>query len=378
MKIYMFIALMGVGGAERVCVSLANEFAKMGHEVHIVVLNLSNDVNTHLLDKRCQVHELGVSRLRYAALPMVRFIKKHKPEAMLVFGNEMGIILGHLRKLHLVRTKVVLRVLNNVNISLSKEDNISPVVEAYLQKQQKQMGSMEAVITQCQAMGQMLLEKKLVTKEKLNCIYNPVSKGIVESVRREQKENGCRTGVVSTEQPDMRKTIVFIGRLDPQKQLEHLLEAFAIVKEKHSEAILQLVGDGVLRQKLKEKVRELSLTDSVIFEGVRKDIEHIYEQADIVALSSLYEGMPNCLIEAIAVGIPVVSYDCPIGPAEIVEDGVNGFLVENGNIQMLADKLSEALEREWDAEAVKRTAAKFDAAGIAEKYVEVLKSVMEG
>lgn len=201
MKIYMFIALMGVGGAERVCVSLANEFAKMGHEVHIVVLNLSNDVNTHLLDKRCQVHELGVSRLRYAALPMVRFIKKHKPEAMLVFGNEMGIITGHLRKLHLVRTKVVLRVLNNVNISLSKEDNISPVVEAYLQKQQKQMGSMEAVITQCQAMGQMLLEKKLVTKEKLNCIYNPVSKGIVESVRREQKENGCRTGVVSTEQP---------------------------------------------------------------------------------------------------------------------------------------------------------------------------------
>ena len=61
----MFLAHMGVGGSERVCVNLANEFAKK-HEVHIVVLNLENDVNSHLLDKRVKVHELGVSRLRYA------------------------------------------------------------------------------------------------------------------------------------------------------------------------------------------------------------------------------------------------------------------------------------------------------------------------
>ncbi|MBQ8592500.1 MAG: glycosyltransferase [Lachnospiraceae bacterium] len=365
MKIYMFIALMGVGGAERVCVSLANEFVKKGQEVHIVVLNLSNDVNTHLLDKRCKVHELGVSRLRYAALPMMKFIHKHKVDTMLVFGNEMGVIMGHLRSLHLIRTKIVLRVLNNVNISLSKEDNVSPVVEAYLQKQQKQMGKMEAVITQCQAMGDMLLEKRLVSKEKLNCIYNPVSEKVVEGVHRE----------IKYDVPAKAKRIVFIGRLDPQKQLEHMIDAFALVKEKYPEGILQLVGDGVLKEKLQEKVKKMSLADSVLFEGVRKDIEHIYEQADVVALSSEYEGMPNCLIEAISAGIPVVSYDCPIGPSEILVDGVNGFLVENGNIQMLADKLSEALGRDWDEKAVKATAFKFAPSGIADQYLEVLKKV---
>lgn len=379
----MFIALMGVGGAERVCVSLANEFAGMGHEVHIVVLNLSNDVNTHLLDQRCQLHPLGVSRLRYAAVPMIRFIRKHRPDTMLVFGNEMGIILGHLRKLHLVHTKVVLRVLNNVNISLSKEDNISPVVEKYLQKQQKQMGGMEAVITQCQAMREMLLERKLVREERLHCIYNPVSKRVVGSVHREAKNAQSTGEAVSMQETDVRqkdaapKKIVFIGRLDPQKQVDHLLEAFSIVKKKHPQAVLQLVGDGLLKEKLQEKVKALSLSESVIFEGVRKDIEHIYEQADVVALSSLYEGMPNCLIEAIASGIPIVSYDCPIGPAEIVEDGINGFLVENGNMQMLADRLSEALERTWDTATVKKTAGKFDAAGIAKQYVAVLQSVMQ-
>lgn len=365
MRIYMFIALMGMGGAERVCVSLANEFVRKGHEVHIVVLNLSNDVNTHLLDKRCQVHPLGVSRLRYAALPMIKFIKRHKPDTMLVFGNEMGIILGHLRTLHLIRTKIVLRVLNNVNISLSKEDHVSPVVEAYLQRQQKQMRKAEAVITQCQAMGEMLLEKKLVEREKLYCIYNPVSKGVVERVRRAGDEALAKAV----------KKVVFIGRLDPQKQLDHLIDAFAGVKQRHPEAVLQLVGDGVLREKLQKKAVDMSLADSVLFEGMRKDIEHIYEQADTVVLSSLYEGMPNCLIEAIAAGIPIVSYDCPIGPSEIVVDGVNGFLVENGNIEMLSDKISEALERVWDAEAVRQTAVKFHAEDIAEKYLAVLRRV---
>ena len=79
MVIHIFIAHMGIGGAERVCVNLANEFAEMGNEVHILVLNLENDVNTHLLDSRVQVHPLGVSRLRYAAPAMLRYVKKYRP-----------------------------------------------------------------------------------------------------------------------------------------------------------------------------------------------------------------------------------------------------------------------------------------------------------
>ena len=92
MTIHIFIALMGVGGSERVCVNLANEWAERGHEVHIVVLNLNNDVNTHLLNSSVKVHELGVSRLRYAALPMLRYIRKNKPGFVFVFGEEMAII----------------------------------------------------------------------------------------------------------------------------------------------------------------------------------------------------------------------------------------------------------------------------------------------
>ena len=117
MIIHIFIARMGIGGAERVCVNLANEFAAKGHEVHIVVLNLDNDVNTHLLDSRVRVHPLGVSRLRYAAPTMLRYVKKYRPPFLFVFGNEMAVILNKMRKLHLLNTPLVVRVLNNVNIS---------------------------------------------------------------------------------------------------------------------------------------------------------------------------------------------------------------------------------------------------------------------
>lgn len=362
-KVYIFIAHMGVGGAERVCVTLANEMVKAGREVHIIVLNLNNDVNTHLLSEKCIIHTLNVSRLRYTALAMLRFVKREKPESMLVFGNEMGIILNQLRKLHLIQLKIVLRVLNNVNISLKKEDDISPIVEKYLKKQQKQLKDMDFVVAQCKGMEEMLLEKDLVDRDKLQYIYNPYNETLIHQVEqvRQCKQTECET-----------KNIYFIGRLDPQKNLEDLIHAFAIVTKRMDNVKLHLVGDGLLAANHKELVKKMGISDKVIFEGLRKDMENVYAYADLVVLCSEYEGMPNCLIEAIACGIPIVSYDCPIGPAEIVVDGTNGFLVPFGERQQMADKMQQALETSWNRAQICETANKFYATHIAAQYLEIL------
>lgn len=367
-RVYMFIAHMGVGGAERVCVTLANEMTNRGREVHIVVLNLDNDVNTHLLSKKCIVHSLNVSRLRYAALAMLRFVRKEKPESMLVFGSEMGIILNQLRKLHLVNIKIVQRVLNNVNISLKKEDNISPIVESYLKKQQKQLGDMDYVVAQCRSMEEMLLERELVSEDKVKCIYNPYNDKLVDLVEKARTKGHF----------DIRacKKVYFIGRLDPQKNLQDLIQAFASVLKYRDDVELHLVGDGLLVDKLKELTKKMGISDKVIFEGLRKDMENVYAVADLVVLSSEYEGMPNCLIEAIASGIPIVSYDCPIGPAEIVVDGQNGYLVPFMDKKQLAKKILLALEKSWDREMIKETADKFKATHITAHYLEVLDKVV--
>lgn len=361
MEIHIFIARMGIGGAERVCVNLANEFVEKGNKVHIVVLNLENDVNTHLLDKRVHVHSLNVSRLRYSPIAMLRYVKKYHPPFLFIFGNEMAVILNKLKKIHLIKTPIIVRVLNNVNISLSKEDNVSPIVENYLQKAQKQLQDMDHVIAQCEAMKDMLLDKKVVKENQLTVVYNPVSKDLIEKV-------GALRIPFHEREKERVKEITFIGRIDPQKNLSHLLKAFAIVHKQLKNTQLRLVGDGHLTEQMKRLAVQLDIADSVIFHGVCSNMEQVYAAADVVALSSEYEGMPNCLIEAIGCGIPVVSYDCPLGPREIIEDGVNGYLVEYNNVEMLAEKLIHALEREWQESEIKSTSNKFNVAYIAEKY----------
>ena len=92
-------------------------------------------------------------------------------------------------------------------------------------------------------------------------------------------------------------------------------------------------------------------------------------------LSSEYEGMPNCLIEGIGCGIPVVSYDCPIGPREIVVDDVNGYLVKYNDIAQLAEKMLACLQREWNEEAIRKTSEKFDVSYIADEYLELFEKV---
>lgn len=364
MEIHIFIAHMGIGGAERVCVNLANEFSK-NNNVHIVVLNLDNDIYTHQLDSQVMVHELGCSRLRYSFVPILRYIKRNKPEFLLVFGNEMGIILNKLKKLHLINIDIFVRVLNNLNISLDKEDSVSVVVERYLQSAQKQLADMSGVICQCQAMKEMLIDKNILPDDKVNVIYNPVSSSLISQVDS-LREN---------QQSSSKGRITFIGRIDPQKQPEHLLKAMSIIHRTHPDAVLRIVGDGVLLEQMKTETDSLGLNEYVIFDGIRKDMENVYSESDVVILSSKYEGMPNSLIEAIGCGIPVVSYDCPIGPSEIIIDGTNGYLVKQNDIEDLAQKIILALDTEWDSVAIKQTCSKFDVKNICESYYSLFRSV---
>ncbi len=365
MQIHIFIAHMGIGGAERVCVNLANELSARGNQVHIVVLNLENDINTAQLRKEVQVHSLNVSRLRYSVLAMLQYIKRNRPPFMLVFGNEMAVVLNKLKKLHLIQTPVIVRVLNNVEISLSKEDHVSPVVENYLKRAQKQLADMNHVIAQCEAMGDMLLRKNLVEKEKMTVIYNPVSEYLIQHTQRKQTLDG-------------EKQIVFVGRVDPQKNLPHLVTAFAKVLQKKPNTRLRIIGDGNSKESLMKVIEELGIASRVSIEGINSHIEEVYATADVIALSSEYEGMPNCLIEAIGIGIPVVSYDCPLGPSEIIENDVNGYLVTYNDIDELAQKLLMALDKDWDTEVIKETCSKFRVGQVTDSYLEVFEKVLEG
>ena len=370
MKITMFVAHMNVGGAQRVCISLANEFIRLGHDVTIISLNLEkdNDVNTQLLDKNCHLVSLGADRMRYAILPMAKYVRKNKPAFILVFGDEMSIILEKLRKMHIIHLKLVQRVLNNLNISLQKEDHVPKIVENYLKKSQVNLKKMDHLISQCRGMEQMLLDGKFAEKENITTIYNPVSRDVIT------KTEAIRIPFAKRDQ-QRTKEIVFVGRIDPQKNLEHLIRAFEILHRQRPNTRLKLVGNGNSRESVKNLIEELKLSESVYLEGITSQIENIYAKADVVALSSEYEGMPNCLIEAIGCGIPVVSYDCKLGPSEIIEEGVNGYLIPYRDINALAEGLKKAVDREWDEKIIQESCRKFDVKNIAKQYIEVFEQL---
>ncbi|MDR2104541.1 MAG: glycosyltransferase family 4 protein [Deferribacteraceae bacterium] len=137
------------------------------------------------------------------------------------------------------------------------------------------------------------------------------------------------------------KTALFVGRLVPQKSLHHLLKAWAHSKEKLNDWKLVIVGGGELEGSLLTLSRKLNLSESVIFAGETAHVEEYYKKASFFVLSSMNEGLPVVLIEALFYGLPAIAYDCPFGPSETIQHNINGLLVKNGDISAL----STAIER---------------------------------
>lgn len=139
--------------------------------------------------------------------------------------------------------------------------------------------------------------------------------------------------------------IVTAGRIDENKNQAMLIHAFAKIAEEYPMFRLVIYGEGELRPKLMALAEEKGLADRILFPGSVDDVADRISRARIFALTSDTEGMPNAVIEAMALGVPVVSTDCPCGgPAELIEDGTNGLLVPVGDAYALADAFRKILE----------------------------------
>lgn len=142
-----------------------------------------------------------------------------------------------------------------------------------------------------------------------------------------------------------KREIVALGRLLPQKNYPMLLNAFKLVHERHPEYILRIFGEGIEKTSLEELAIQLKIQDSVVFEGFCLDAHERMVDSDIFVMSSDFEGMPNALMEAMAMGFPVVVTDCPAGgPAELIENKKNGLLVKVGDSVDMAEKISFLIE----------------------------------
>jgi glycosyltransferase involved in cell wall biosynthesis len=169
------------------------------------------------------------------------------------------------------------------------------------------------------------------------------------------------------------KTILSIGRLANQKGFDLLIRSFALIAEKHPDWKLQIIGDDYGEKNyLLGLIDKFALKDSVSLIPATKHIANYYKSSGFYVLSSRFEGLPMVLIEALSFGMPIVAFDCPTGPAEIVNDH-NGLLVKNGNIYKLADAMS-TLMMSQDVLLTKAVGAEHDAAAFRKDKINKLWS----
>jgi glycosyltransferase involved in cell wall biosynthesis len=137
--------------------------------------------------------------------------------------------------------------------------------------------------------------------------------------------------------------VVAVGRLTRQKGFDLLLEAFAQCHHRHGQWTLRILGEGEEREALEFQASRLKITDAVELIGVVKDHEAHLRSSQLYVLASRYEGFPNSLLEAMAMGLAVIATDCPTGPADIVAHNENGLLVPPNNVAALASAMDRLM-----------------------------------
>lgn len=142
------------------------------------------------------------------------------------------------------------------------------------------------------------------------------------------------------------KKIISVGRLEYEKGYDILIEVWKEVFEKHKDWILEIYGEGSLRKELEEKIEKLGLENSLLLKGTVSNIQEKYLESSIYVMTSRYEGLPMVLIEAMACGLPLVSFDCPCGPKDVITDKEDGYICKFGNIEEMAKKICDLIENE--------------------------------
>jgi glycosyltransferase involved in cell wall biosynthesis len=199
--------------------------------------------------------------------------------------------------------------------------------------------------------------------DSFNTIYNPVVPRPVPSAEAIATAEGWWAGAGG-------ERILTVGTMKAVKNHPLLLRAFARLDR--PQARLMFLGDGTGRASLLTLAQELGIADRVVFAGFHSDPTPFYATADLFVLSSDYEGFGNVIVEALACGTPVVSTNCPSGPAEILENGRFGRLVPVGDADALSNAMGAALDEPVDRDALKRRAIDFSPEIAARKYLDLL------
>lgn len=361
-KITFILGSLSGGGFEGVCVNLANGLAHRGWTVDLVCLNLKK---TELLSKvsgKVNLINLNVNKFSFCFFPILNYIIKNNVKLIVCFHYYFASILVIHRAILKNNFKIVAR--NNISLSSVQEINSKSLKGRLIFSIVRRLYPLvDHVISQCDDMKEDLISNFKFDSNVVSVIYNPVNEKIENEARIDERN-------------EIKPYILFVGRLAEQKRVHIALRVFASISDSYEEIEFKIVGQGSNLNELKRLSEELGIGKRVKFEGFQEDLSRYYCDAHLTVLTSSFEGFPNVLVESITLGTPVISFDCPTGPREIIEEGINGFLVENNNINMFRSKMLDALNLNWDSSLIKKTSIKYRSSVIFDQYERLFYGVM--
>jgi GalNAc-alpha-(1->4)-GalNAc-alpha-(1->3)-diNAcBac-PP-undecaprenol alpha-1,4-N-acetyl-D-galactosaminyltransferase len=318
-KIILLVSSMTSGGAERVAATLANAWTTRGDQV-ILMPTFS-----------------GRGECFYELSPKVRliYLADLVSSRVRTWANQLARLFALRRFIATERPDVIVSFLSNVNaaaviasIGLSIPVIICERNDPFVIPMSRVL-QLACRLTYPFANVLMVQTQAVATKyatsgwslKRLWVIPNPIPEKMLATQHR--------ASATTT------KRLLGIGRLDGQKQFDVLIKVFANLAKRHGNWSLRIIGEGSLRTALQKQITDLGLDARVELAGLSTTIGEELANADIFALTSKYEGFPNALLEAMTVGLPCVSFDCPSGPLEMSRDGQVALLVPLNDEQAL-------------------------------------------
>lgn len=330
-RLCLVISTLGAGGAERVLTTLANWWVATGHVVTLVTLSDGSD-DFYRLDARIERVALGVMRpARRPDEAVVQNLRRIRSLREAISASRPDVVISFMNTVNVLTLLATIGLGVPTIVSERTDPRTHPIGRAWSFLRTHSYSRAYAVVVQTRSVaehmaGAMRLRRCVV-------IANPLA-----PLSAQDGKTAAQTKHAAL------RTVMAMGRLSEEKGFDLLIEAFALTRPRESGWRLVIIGDGPQRKALEVIARRLGVDDIVEFAGRIRRPEVVLSTAEIFVLSSRYEGFPNALLEAMALGIACVATDCHSGPADIIRHGLDGLLVPSESVAALATAIKSLID----------------------------------